>query len=102
MSSQVSLIVVTDETPGIPKTISKASTELPNKFFVDYSNILKNESGHTFAREPFGAYLYDSYEDFQQKKSGKNVDTTLAVHQNGMNTTEKKMCLCFILNNQSG
>lgn len=101
--SEVTVKVFTDLSHDMPEEVSKGVQELPNKFYVEYVDILRNkkpEFADLSQKEPNSAILYDSYEDYKAKKTGKSIDMTLPATQNGITTNG--MAICFILNNQAG
>ena len=99
----VAVEVITDQTSDTPITIEKQDTELPSKFFVDYASALTREGKSiSLAGDPQSAILYDSYNDYTSNKQGRNIDMKLNANQNGIRTTEPKMCLFFQVTNQSG
>lgn len=103
MSDVVQVKVVTDLSHDMPQDIKKGMSELPNKFFVDYVDKLraeKPEFADLAQKDPNQAILYNTYQEFLDKKTGRAIDMTLSAAQNGI--TSDGMTLCFILSNQAG
>ena len=99
----VSLKVVTDVFPDDFRDISKSSTELPTKFFVDYLSYQRadpTKKDFFPNNNPNSAILFDSVQDYKDGKSGKNVNLAINCKQNGINADN--MVLYFTLKNNGG